>query len=177
MMRPQSCKIYDPTNPEYQLASMYSEETFRIVSPNIIYWKLNKNLTDETRDEVDKLYGENSQKAAYDKPVQIFAQVEISPIINELARLGLEQKDEIIMLTNIIDVNARLQAIPKQGDILRIDYISPGTPDYHKFYVVNRVLPDTNTMYNFCFINYLIHCENTALSDVPEEVKYSKILE
>jgi hypothetical protein len=156
---------------------MYSEETFRIVSPNIIYWKLNKNLTDETRDEVDKLYGENSQKAAYDKPVQIFAQVEISPIINELARLGLEQKDEIIMLTNIIDVNARLQAIPKQGDILRIDYISPGTPDYHKFYVVNRVLPDTNTMYNFCFINYLIHCENTALSDVPEEVKYSKILE
>lgn len=177
MYRPTTAKIYEPQNPEYELASSYSEELFNIVSPNIVYWKLNKNLTEQTRDEVDKLYGENSQKAAFDNPVKIYAHVEMSPIINELARLGLESKDEIILLANIIDTNSRLSDIPKQGDILRINYITPGSPDYHKFYVVNRVMPDTNTMYNFSFINYLIYAENTALSDTPEEVKYSKTLE
>lgn len=177
MFRPTSAKIYDSDNPEYQLASHYSEEVFNRVSPHILYWKLNKELTDQSRDEVDKLYGESSQKKAFDLPVRIYGHLEINPIIQELARLGLEQKDEVVLMLNIIDSNARLGQPPKEGDIFRISYINPGSSDIQKFYIVNRAIPDTATMYNFSFINYLIYGENTALEDVPEEIKYSKVIE
>lgn len=177
MFRPSTNKIYDPENPEYELASMYAQEAFNTVSPKILYWKLNKQLTDQSRDDVDELYGESSQKAAYNKPIQVFGHIEINPIIQELNRLGLEQKDEVIFLANIIDIHSRLESIPKEGDIFRVSYIIPNSPDMNKFYVINRVIPDTATMYNFAFINYLIYGENTALENVPEEVKYSEILE
>lgn len=177
MFRPQTTKIYDPENPEYQLASHYSQELFITVSPKILYWKLNHTLTNTNRDEVDDLYGESSQKSIYEKPVQIYAKEEINPIIQELTKLGLEQKDEIILFTNIIDIHSRLGSPPKSGDIFRISYVVPGAPDMHKFYIVNRAIPDTATMYNFCFINYLIYGENTAMENVPEEIKYSEITE
>lgn len=167
--RPYELKLFDALNPEYELANSYVDEINEIGSPLILYFSMNDPETKSSMDNVDLIYGETKQRIKYFPPKRINAIPEINPVLEELTSLGLSQIEEINFSVGIPYILSTLGQEPKGGDILRISYVEQGKPLRDVFYTVVNVLP--SNLFNFQYLNYTIHAEQTRMADVPTEVK------
>jgi hypothetical protein len=166
--RPKDLTVFDSESPEYSLANSIIQETMKIVTPDLLWFSFRAQDTEMTRDELDKLYQE-SQLKLYKQPRQIDGMFEISPIIRELAKLGISDIEQISLVLNYADCVAKLGEEPKSGDIFRMSYVNLGRPYKNTFYTVSTVLP--TDLYNFMYMNLLVSAEQTAMAEVPEEIK------
>lgn len=166
-------KIYDARNPEYSLVDFMVSEQFSLHSPEIKYWSfLRDDETNSTpRDELDKIYGElSSGKESYLGPYDVEGVLEINPIVKEFTRLGLQQIEEIEFIANIAAMDTHLNGRPpKPGDVFRITWIVTETDRRFVFYKVANVKPIDP--YNFKYVNWMLHCEQTTLHEVSDEIK------
>ncbi len=169
MFRPQQFKLYDPQNPEYEIAQSIIDETMRYVSPQILWWRYDHIETSKQASSIDKLYGENSKGEKFLKPIEIFGYVELNPILQELTRLGLEETEEINLFTDSADIVDRLGREPQGGDILRISYIQSDKKERNIFYKVSSYNP--RHPFQWRYMQYQINCEKTDMSNIPSIVK------
>lgn len=170
-----SVKLYDPKNPEYEVVNLITQEAFENVSPHILYWPLDYYKTNLMRDSVDEVYGEVEKKEVYLKPFPIVGYVEVSPIIAELSKLGLNTNEEINLFVNIQDIVNRIGDLPKAGDIFKIHYIQRNVPDRTLIYRVSTI--SETDMYNWSHINIAINAEQINIEQVPANIKNSVLIE
>jgi len=184
--RIQNVKIFEPQNPEYQLVDSLTAENFEAFSPKMLIWVLDLTQTEKNRDEIDRVYGENSSidrtkgigRNVFDGPIEFFGHVEVNEIIQELLRAGLEQLEDVEIFVNISDFAKRLGGLsPKAGDIIRVSYIlnpaveNKGIATFrHIFYEIANITPVD--LYNFRYVNFHIHAEQTNMSNVPDAIKF-----
>ena len=163
-------KMYDPTNHELWLGDEISKEHIEVYSPPILWWKISSE-TITNSDDLDKLYGE-SQSIIYenaDHPIEVFGYLEMSPIIEELGRMGLSDIKDFNLMTNISDMLERLGREPRAGDLFAVgNMITQKRLDY-TFYMVASVLE--NDFHLWRYVHYLINAQQTNLSNVPEKIK------
>ena len=173
MFRPHASKVFEPENPEYALIDAVVQESFEKASPEIMWWSLNRELTEPTRDELDQLYGEKSsgdKLVKYAGPFRVYGHLEPSPIIQELTRLGVEQIWQIDLFMNVAAMLEYTRGRPpKPGDVFRATHIHPGDQREYKFYMVGSVLEVD--LFNFKYVNWQVNAEQTTLADVPDEIK------
>lgn len=173
-------KTYAPTNPEYGLVDLMVSEAFAAVSPEIYYWSFDAETTEQDMDEVDQMYGEKSSGDAvrdFTGPYQIDARIDFNPILKEITRLGMEQKEDIDIFVNIATVYEQLKKrVPKSGDIMRVSYIGRDPNDAHPanskpvtYYSVSVVTP--YDLYNNRYTNLQIYAIQTPLNDIPDKIK------
>lgn len=167
--RPEELKLFEPTNPEYELANSFVEEAIEIVSPLILYFATDLASTLPTMDNVDNILGETKQKIKFFAPKKIFADPEINPILAELTAMGLSQIEELNLVVSIPQIISILGAEPKAGDVFRISYVEQGKPLRDVFYTIMNVIPAN--MFNFQYLNYVLHGQQTRMVDVPSDVK------
>lgn len=167
--RPDELKLFDSTNPEYELANSFVDESNEIVSPLILFFCADITATKSEMDNVDITYGETKQKIKYLPPKKILGNVEINPIIQELTSLGLAQIEALNLIVGIPNILSTLGQEPKEGDIFRISYVEQGKPLRDVFYTVSNVIPVN--LFNFQYLNYIINGQQTRMTDVPTEVK------
>lgn len=172
--RPTKINMFEPRNPEYSLIDMMTSEKFTAYSPEIYWWSFIKDGEDGAaeRDELDKVYGEKSSagKVAYLGPFEVKAALELNPIVAEFTRLGLQQIEEIEAYGNVAALDSYLKGnVPKEGDIFRVSWIVTETERRFVFYKVANVTPVDP--YNFRYINWHIHGEQTTLHEAPDSIK------
>jgi len=173
--RPTSRNIYDPLNPEYELANSFINEVNQIASPNILYWATNMETTMPTLDNADLAYGETKQKIKFFPPKKIKAFVETNPILEELTQMGLAQIEELNVVVGIDDFLVQIHQPPKAGDVFKISHLEQGKPPRELWYTVTNALPIN--LFNWQYLNYIIHSQQTRMTDVPTEVKFYLNLE
>lgn len=172
--RPTKPNLFSPCNPEYALCDALVAEQYTINSPEILWWSLLRDGATgaAARDELDAVYGEKSSgdhKLAYAGPFDFRGFIDISPIVQELTRLGLQQINEIELYANIAATDVYLGGrLPKGGDVFRVTWIVTETERYYVWYKVANVTPVDP--YNFRYINWHINAEQTNLWDVPESI-------
>lgn len=163
-------KMYDPTNHELWLGDEISKEHINVYSPHILWWKMSESTFDNN-DELDKIYGE-SQSIIYEnteKPVEVIGYLEISPIIEELGRMGLSEIKDFNLLVNISDIIERLGREPKPGDLFAVgNMIQQNLMDYTFYMVASYVETDFHL---WRYVHYLVNAQQTNLSNVPEKIK------
>jgi len=172
MWRPNGkINIFDPTNPEYTLVDAMTAEKFENYSWEIVYWSFNIETTAPTLDALDQTYGEASDvQNKYDGPFEAYGTIEVNPILQELTKLGHQQIEEINFYCNISAMDNYLQGrIPKQGDIIRVSWIKTDSTRRFVFYGIGNVTPVDP--YNARYTNWLMHCEQTNMNEIPEEIK------
>jgi coenzyme F420-reducing hydrogenase gamma subunit len=172
--RSQSIKMYDPKNPEYSLVDAMTSERFTLYSPEVYWWSFIRDNEDGAaiRDELDRVYGEKSstEKMAYLGPYEVKAAIELNPIVAEFTRLGLQQIEEVEAYVNIAAFDYYLKGRPpKPGDIFRVSWIVTETERRYVFYKVANVTPVDP--YNFRYINFHLHAEQTTLHEAPDNIK------
>lgn len=182
--------MFCPENSEHSLVDAMTEEVHMLESPEIIYWKLKKPEDLEENfeytggsnylDELDKVYGEKSSgtgKLIHHDPVRIYGKIDIEPIVNELARLGLITKKEIDLYINIAHAHEKLGEPPKGGDIFRITYMIRDNKGDLKYKFVYYHISNVNEVdvYNYQYINYQIWGEQTNMMDVADIIKQYNI--
>lgn len=163
-------KMYDPTNHELWLGDELSQEHINIQSPPILWWKMS-NETYENSDELDKIYGE-SQSIIYENPedpIEVFGHLEVSPIMEELGRMGLSEIKDFNLLVNISDICERLGREPLEGDLFAVgNMIKQNEMDY-TFYMVASIVE--NDFHLWRYVHYLINAQQTNLSNIPLKIK------
>lgn len=184
MFRPTNVKIFEPTNPEYNLVHSINSELNEAVSPKLMVWMIDLADAAANQDEIDNVYGENSaidktknisKNIKYDGPYEFFGNVQVNEIIQEMSRLGVEQVEEIDIFVDLMDFTTRMKGSqPKPGDIIRISYIemedkaTNQTHYRHVFYEIGTILPCD--LYNFKYINLHIYAEQASLGNVPKTI-------
>lgn len=172
MYRPINCKVMEPKNPEYALASSLSADFIENQSPLMYWWSFDRTKTTATQDELDQIYGEKSsgdRKFTFKKPNRVYAFMEINPILIELSRLGIEQIEEITLVINVDDFLNRNFEDPKSGDVFRISYIVGEQKYRNIFYTVGSVVPFD--IFNMKYLNWHIYAEQTPMNEVPDSIK------
>jgi hypothetical protein len=184
-MRPIQPLIYDPNNPEHDLIDVITEEIHQLESPEVYYWSVIKQETAISEeipgaggylDELDKVYGEKSSGDGvlmFREGKRMYGKLETNPIIQELARMGLSQIEQIDFYVNIALSKEILGEAPKPGDIFsKTALIRNEAGELKKertFYEVGAVNPVD--IYNYQFINYQIEAEQTSLDQIPDSIK------
>ena len=74
--RPFKLNLYEAENPEYMLLNSFNDEYTEIVSPRILYWKLNRDASKQNQDKLDELYGEATQTNVYEDPIEVYFLIE-----------------------------------------------------------------------------------------------------
>lgn len=163
-------KMYDPNNHEIWLGDELSKEHINIYSPPILWWKMSESTYTDS-DELDKIYGE-TQSIIYqniEDPIEIIGHFEVSPIIEELGRMGLGEIKDFNLLVNISDIHERLGEEPKSGDLFAVgNMIKQNVMDY-TFYMVSSIVETDFHLWRY--VHYLINAQQTNLSNVPEKIK------
>lgn len=163
-------KMYDPTNHELWLGDELSKEHINVYSPPILWWKMSES-THTNSDELDKLYGE-TQSIVYqniEDPIEVIGYFEISPIIEELGRMGLSEIKDFNLLVNISDIIERLGEEPKGGDLFAVGNMTKQNIMDYTFYMVASVVETDFHLWRY--VHYLISAQQTNLSNVPEKIK------
>lgn len=170
--RDTSIKTYSPTNTEYSVVDEYISEGFEAMSPNILWWTFDHHSTDQFRDELDNLYGENStgKKTQYNEPNLVYGFFEAQPIMPEISKLGGETIEEVMLFVNRIDFLDRNNADPKAGDVFRIKFQGRNDiPDRYIFYTVSAVEP--TDLFHFKYLTWTIYAEKSNMTNIPEYIK------
>lgn len=167
--------LYEPLNPEYEMAASFINELNKIVTPNILYFATNMEATMPTLDNTDIVYGETKQKIKFFPPKKIEGYVETNPILEELTQMGLAQIEELNIIVSIDKFLSDINQPPKAGDILKISHLEQGKPPRDVWYTVTNALPIN--LFNWQYLNYIIHSQQTRMADVPADVKFYLNLE
>jgi hypothetical protein len=173
--RPSNKNLYEPKNPEYELANSFINELHEIVTPNILYFATDMAATMPTMDNVDLVYGETKQKIKFFPPKKIDAFVEANPILEELTQMGLAQIEELNVIVSIDNFLTNIAQEPKGGDVFKISHMEQGKPQRDVWYTVTNALPIN--LFNWQYLNYIIHSQQTRMADVPADVKFYLNLE
>lgn len=167
--RSKNLKVYDDGNQsEHALLSSFSDEFIQIQSPRIYYFRVDFKSTEQQTDDVSKLYGETENIIMF-KPIEVFALVERSPVIEELTKIGLSNLSEVTLTVNIDDITSKLGDKPKGGDMLCIYNVNTQGKAFKNFYKVASATP--SEMVNSRYINYNIFAEQTSLDDVEDDIR------
>jgi hypothetical protein len=59
--------------------------------------------------------------------------------------------------------------VPKAGDVIRVSWIKTDSTRRFVFYGISNVTPVDP--YNARYTNWLIHCEQTNMNEIPNEIK------
>ena len=176
MFRPQNVKVFEPHNPELSLIDLMEEEVFEATSTEIYWFCMNKSETEDRMDVLDAIYGATNSitKKSFDGPYKVYGLLEINPILQELTRMGLEQKEEIDLIVNQASFYSYLHdKNPQMGDLFRISYLLHNDERKYTWYKVGSITPID--LFNFKYVNWMIHAEQTALADVSQEVIDTKM--
>lgn len=167
-------KLYDPTNYEYDLADSLITEHITMISPKILWWKLDPKTTRDESDDLDKLYGESQMYnfSNVHEPIEIEGYLERSAVIEELSRAGLAQTEEINLIVAKSQIHEKLGREPISGDIFRVSYLDKIKSKDDTYYTVVSVVNDD--FFNWRQFKYIINAEQTALKNIPKKiVEYS----
>jgi hypothetical protein len=170
--RPVGPKVFEPTSPDYALASSMDAEYIQNASPKVLWWSFNFQANIDNMDELDKVYGEKSSKNGKDifrDPKEVYCHFEISPIMLELTRLGVEQIEEVILFTNTDEFYNMNGYDPKAGDIFRISYVVSPEKYRNVFYTVGSVIPVD--LFNFKYLNWRVLGQQTNMSNANNAMK------
>lgn len=166
--RPTSLKIYDDQNEEHFLVDSLGQEFIQIQSPRMYYFRMNLKETMTNTDDLSTLYGETEQLRLHE-PVEIFALVEHSPIIQELTKLGLAINKEISVVVNIREIETILGGSPNSGDFVLMYTLDDRKKAHRTFYKVASVNEIDLVLSRYT--NYSINCEQTDLGDVDDSIR------
>jgi hypothetical protein len=180
MYRPQKLRMYEPTSPEYSLADTMLQERITAYSPEVYYWSFVRDdesiapdFGSKERDELDIVYGEKSSangKMAYLGPYEVKLALELDPIMAEMTRLGWQQIESVNAFGSVAAMDHYLkQRLPKSGDIFRVSWILTETERRFVFYKISNVTPVDP--FNFRYLTWAIHAEQTTLHDAPDNIK------
>lgn len=173
--RSKTLKAYDDGNQsEHAILSSLGDEFIQIESPRVYYFRMDFKKTKLNTDETSTFYGE-TEKQELLPPVEIFALLERSPIIQELTRLGLSNIKDINFICNIDDITARLSATPNSGDFFLVYGVNTKGKAFKDFYQVASIVPIN--IVNSRYIDYLINAEQTSLDNVDDSIRAKLIQE
>lgn len=168
--RPFKLNLYEAENPEYMLLNSFNDEYTEIVSPRILYWKLNREASKQNQDKLDDLYGEATQTNVYEGPFEVFMLIERSPIMNELTRLGQNTIEEVNIVVPTLQISEKLGRLPDQGDIFRLSMIhEAGKKEKFTFYELSNVVD--NDPNNHMWMTLMLFAKQTDLSTLDLETK------
>lgn len=166
-----SIAMFDSTNFELSLNDSVSDEHIKVMSPYILYWKIDQQETNASNDELGKLYQEAEEYKFLnvEDPIRIYAYAELSPIIQELSRSGLATTKEINFLANRTDIYEKLERAPLPGDVFRISYINKDNKNQNDFYVVVSVSETDINLWRY--LHFSINAEQQSLDNIPQKIK------
>jgi len=161
--------IWDPLNYEHWLVDQESIDHIKINSPYILYWKVDHDETERHNDELSNLYQESDQLVFYNKePIRVYMYAEISPIIQELSRIGISELNEINLITNITDINEKLGRSPASGDLISIYFFQKDKKASQRFYTV--VSASLSDLHLYRYLHLILNCEQTNLANIPKHI-------
>lgn len=161
--------IWDPLNYEHWLSDQESIDHIKINSPYILYWKIDQEGTEMHNDELSNLYQESDQLVFYNrKPIRVYMYAEISPVIQELSRIGISELNEINLITNITDIEEKLGRSPISGDLLSIYFFEKEKKFSKRFYTI--VSSSSSDLHLYRYLHYVVNCEQTNLSNIPKHI-------
>lgn len=169
-------RAYDDSNiQEHITREMMNREWVEYVSPKIEWWCIDFVNTKKDANELQNLYGEtdNAEYANVGKnpaePIEVFALVEKSPVVEELTRLGIADLQEVMFTCSRADIELKLGQPPKAGDLFRISQFRLDRKHDSVFYKVASVLPCDFDLHRY--LNYLINGEQTAMEEAPKYIR------
>jgi hypothetical protein len=161
--------IWDPLNYEHWLADQESIDHIKINSPYILYWKIDSEGTEMNNDELSNLYQESDQLVFYNqKPIRVYMYSEISPVIQELSRIGISELNEINLIANITDINEKIGRFPISGDLLSIYFFQKDRKFSKRFYTV--VSSSSSDLHLYRYLHIILNCEQTNLANIPKRI-------
>lgn len=161
--------IWDPLNHEHWLADQESIDHIKINSPYVLYWKIDQEQTEMHNDEISNLYQESDQLVFYNsEPIRVYMYVEISPIVQELSRIGISELREINFIANKTDLIEKIGRFPISGDLISVSYFEKDKKKTQSFYTL--VSTNDADLYLYRYIHFILNCEQTNLSNVPKHV-------
>ena len=161
--------IWDPLNHEHWLVDQQSIDHVKINSPYILYWKIDQEKTDMNNDELSDLYQESSQLVFYNSnPIRVFMYVEISPIVQELSRIGISELREINFISNKTDLIEKLGRSPISGDLLSVSYFEKDKKVDPNFYTI--VSTSDLDIFLYRYLHFMVNCEQTNLNNIPKHI-------
>jgi hypothetical protein len=161
--------IWDPLNHEHWLVDQESIDHIKINSPYVLYWKIDQEKTEMNNDEISNLYQESDQLVFYNsEPIRIYVYVEISPIVQELSRIGVSELREINFITNKTDLIEKIGRFPLPGDLLSISYFEKDKKKTQSFY--NLVSTSDADLHLYRYVHFILNCEQSNLSNIPKHI-------
>ena len=166
-----SIQMFSSNNFELWLNDSVSDEHIQVMSPYILYWKIDQQQTNANNDELGKLYQEAEEYKFLnvDDPIRVYAYAELSPIIQELSRSGLATTKEINFLSNRSDIIERLGRPPLSGDVFRVSYINKDGKNQNDFYTVVSVSETDLNLWRY--LHFAINAEQQSLDNIPQKIK------
>lgn len=161
--------IWDPLNYEHWLADQESIDHIKINSPYILYWKIDQEGTEIHNDELSNLYQESDQLVFYNKkPIRVYMYAEISPIIQELSRIGISELHEINLIANRTDIIEKLGRFPVNGDLLSIYFFEKDQKRFQNFYTLVSI--SRSDLHLYRHLHFIMNCEQTNMANIPSYI-------
>ena len=161
--------IWDPLNHEHWLADQESIDHIKINSPYVLYWKIDQEQTEMHNDEISNLYQESDQLVFYNsEPIRVYVYVEISPIVQELSRIGISELREINFVSNKTDLIEKIGRFPISGDLMSVSFFEKDKKKTQSFYTL--VSTNDADLHLYRYIHFILNCEQTNLSNIPKHV-------
>ena len=102
------------------------------------------------------------------EPIRVFMYAEISPIIQELSRIGISELNEINLITNLTDINEKLGRSPSSGDLISIYFFKKDKKVSQRFYTI--VSASGSDLHLYRYIHLILNCEQTNMANIPSHI-------
>jgi len=161
--------VWDPLNYEHWLVDQQSIDHIKINSPYILYWKIDQESTEMHNDELSNLYRESDQLVFYNKkPIRVYMHAEISPVVQELSRIGISELNDINLITNKTDIVEKLGRFPINGDLISIYFFEKDKKASQRFYTLVSI--SSADLHLYRYLHFIMNCEQTNLANIPSHV-------